>query len=117
MNDKSHAVTPTNATPHKPKLEHTTDIASFVVSGNWGKLQCHADTGMVLEYDRSNSDSVCASDGYHDIARIDIPTFRKQWGYPDVSEIDILLVGFWTKDGKYEPPIDATPRAETITKM
>ncbi len=104
MNDKSHAATPANATPDKPVRQHLTDGPSLVVSGNWGKLVCSAETGNVLSYDRRDSDSECDTDGYYDITRIDIPLFRKQWGYPDVSEVDILHVGFWLEDGRYEPP-------------
>ncbi len=104
MNDKSHAATPANATPDKPVRQHLTDGPSLVVSGNWGKLVCSAETGNVLSYDRRDSDSECDTDGYYDITRIDIPLFRKQWGYPDVSEVDILHVGFWLEDGRETVP-------------
>lgn len=119
MNDKSHAATPANATSDKSVRRHLIDSPSLVVTGGWGKLICNVETGNVLSYEHSDSDAYGADEGYHDIVKIDIPTFRKQWIYPDVSEVDILYVGYWLKDGRYEPPAviaaQAVPlHAETV---
>ena len=40
---------------------------------------------------------------YHNYVRFDLPEYKKHYGELD-TEYDILDLGFWKKDGSYEPP-------------
>ncbi len=76
------------------------------VCGNWGRLICDSITGLVISYDRANSDSETLTDGYHTIYKVDIDRYRRRYGSATV--IDILHIGYWHKhDGivQYEQPI------------
>lgn len=63
------------------------------VYGNWGKLTCDDNTGIVLFYDRTNSDSETLLDGYYDITKVDVDRYRKEHNELP-SNIDIIYIGF-----------------------
>jgi hypothetical protein len=75
-----------------------------VIYGNWGKLVCDRETGNVLSYDRTDSDSECDTDDYHNVVKVDLGGYRVRYGsVPTI--IDIVFVGYWTSTG-YEAPIE-----------
>lgn len=67
------------------------------IYGDWGVLHCDRDTGKVLGYDRANSDSVCETDGYHDVTKVDIVRYREE-NETVPQSIDIIHIGFWHGD-------------------
>lgn len=72
------------------------------VYGSWGKLTCDDNTGIVIHYDRTNSDSETLLDGYYDITKVDVDRYRKDHGELPLS-IDIIYIGFWHNEGYEEP--------------
>ena len=65
-----------------------------IVSGSYGTLLVDATTGIVLQ---------CQNDMYSAIVKFDIAEYAAYNGGMD--DTDIVLIGFWTDNGKYVPPI------------
>jgi hypothetical protein len=59
-------------------------------------------TKFKAEESASQSDAEAEAD-YHNYVRFDLPEYKKHYGELD-TEYDILDLGFWKKDGSYEPP-------------
>lgn len=53
-----------------------------------------------ISYDKTGA--VVGGDGYSDITRVDVAEYISYNG--ELDDTDILLIGYWTKDGNYEPP-------------
>lgn len=68
------------------------------VTGSYGTLLVDDATGDVLQYDGGGD-----CDEYKDIVRFDVAEYVEYNGGMD--DTDILLIGYWTKDGVYEPPV------------
>lgn len=74
-------------------------IQAMSVVGNYGVLTVDQKTGAVLDYKPRDEDEP----EYGDIALVDVAELRSTFGeLPDY--IDIVLVGFTTKDGTREAP-------------
>lgn len=67
------------------------------VAGSYGTLLVDDETGLVKQYRTTDE-----SQEYADIARVDVREYCEYNGGMD--DTDIALIGFWTYDGKYEPP-------------
>jgi len=74
-------------------------VTTYNVNGSHGTLVVDGATGNVLQYLRNTATDV----QYDNIAKFDIPEYVEYNGGMD--DTDILLIGYWTKDGKYEPPV------------
>ena len=73
---------------------------TFTVGGSHGELHVIISSGRVAE--RFNN---AGCDDYDTIERFDVKEYRRYYGRtPEEGEyVDILDIGFWTKEGKYEP--------------
>jgi hypothetical protein len=77
------------------------------VVGSHGSITCESATGDVVEIDDLGDDE----ENYRNISRINVDEYR-QWidekglgGWrQDGDTVDILFVGYWNRDGSYEPP-------------
>lgn len=86
------------------------------VVGSCGTLVCDHATGYVKTLQDDGDDE----DNYRDIERVNIDEFR-QWQATNIPgqpmeaghAIDIMFIGYWLKDGTYEPPLDDA-RAEYL---
>lgn len=74
-------------------------MAEFYVSGSGGYLVCCTSTGKVLDVYLS-----CKTEdtNYNQIDRVDTTGY---W-FKEGDNFDILDVGYWMKDGTYEPKIE-----------
>lgn len=68
------------------------------VAGSHGVLLVDDATGNVLQYKADDG-----SDHYRNIVRFNIPEYVEYNGGMD--DTDILLIGYWTDTGYYEPPV------------
>jgi hypothetical protein len=74
-------------------------------------LEYNTDTGWRSLNTETGEWEKCIADpdeGYGDIAKIDIQDLREFYLYENLEgeAFDILDVGLWTKDGKYEGPVE-----------
>jgi hypothetical protein len=80
---------------------------TFEVSGNYGTMIVNYDTGEVLEYQPDcDWNPEKPEEGYGDIICIDVQEVQAvnlANFAPPYTPFDILDVGFWTKNGTYEP--------------
>jgi hypothetical protein len=65
-------------------------------------VHVRAETGDVLRITDEPKDA--ESEGYHHIARFDLEEWKRFYKQETCRGADILDVGYWTKDGIYEPP-------------
>ncbi len=86
----------------------------YTVSSSHGELTIDAE-GLVIARDLDNND---ADGGGHlaCITRFDLAEWRKHWGNPDTTDVDILDIGYWyanpsTGKSDHAPP-DARWRSE-----
>lgn len=83
----------------KPSVEPITQLqGQHTVAGSYGTLLVDDATGNVLQYHSPDG-----SDEYKDIARFNIPEYVEYNGGMD--DTDIVLIGYWTESGQYEPPV------------
>lgn len=84
---------------------------TFTATSSWGEITAEVDDGMVVKvnlYPNQGTDEV--GEGFitlDQIARFDVGEWRRYYGPEELKNgysIDILDLGFWTKDGHYEPP-------------
>lgn len=75
----------------------------FVVYGNYGDLVVNGSTGVVIKY-QPDRDSETGTE-YHHILRFDIDEYAAAYPGEILGHVDICDIGFWTKDGQYEPPV------------
>lgn len=75
----------------------------FIVYGNYGDLIVNSSTGAVLRY-APDRDSETGTE-YGHILRFDIDEYSAAYPGEELGHVDICDIGFWTKDGQYEPPI------------
>jgi hypothetical protein len=80
-----------------------------IIEGSWGRLHVDTETGDVLRLTGAPKDA--ESECYHDIARFDLEEWKRFYNQDTCRGADILDVGYWTKDGTYEPAA-ANHRAE-----
>lgn len=81
------------------------DPKMFTATGNWGTLVCDTVTGVVILYDRDNSDWEKEGDGYDNITRLDVDEWRRTYPGGDISAgHDIIDFGSWDTDGVYCAP-------------
>lgn len=73
----------------------TTD-SLFHVAGSHGVLTALTYNGQVVHYDNYGN-----PDEYADIERFDVAEYRRAYG--KIEDTDILLIGYTTTAGKYEP--------------
>ena len=72
---------------------------SVEVFGNHGTLIVDTADGSIADYDPNPR-----SDEYKNIVRVNLDEWRTHYYAEPFGRIDILDVGYWTDDGKYEPP-------------
>ncbi len=70
----------------------------FVSSSN-GSLEVNRETGEVIECFLSDG-----GEGIDQIAKFDLDEWKKRYETELPDSIDILDLGYWQKDGKYESP-------------
>jgi hypothetical protein len=74
-------------------------MTSFQVYGSHGDLTVASASGRVLAYEP-------ISDGeYRHIAFFNIAEWRQTYPGEVPHQIDILDIGYWTKEGEYAPPV------------
>lgn len=70
----------------------------FTVEGSHGSVDVDGEGNVLNAY----------NDAYPDIVRFDVKEFAEFYGHPPTTEgrvTDILDIGYWTRDGHYEPPV------------
>lgn len=72
-----------------------------MVHSSNGELKVNSKTGKVIKCDMSTD-----GEGIDQIERFDIEEYKKFWNAEITDDIDILNLGYWTKDGQYEEPAD-----------
>ena len=73
----------------------------FTVSSSNGELIVDAETGKVIECDMSTD-----GEGIDKIAKFDVVEWKNTYAQGNLVSCDILDLGYWKKDGKYEPPTE-----------
>jgi hypothetical protein len=76
-------------------------VTVCIIEGSWGRLHVDTETGDVLRLSGAPKDA--ESEGYHDIARFDLEEWKRFYNQDTCRGADILDVGYWTKEGIYEP--------------
>ena len=72
---------------------------TFYVFGNHGSLKVSY-TGEVLEV----SDNPHSDDSYAGIIHFDVEEWKRAYPDEELCDMDILDIGFWDSDGRYEGP-------------
>lgn len=76
-------------------------MTTAIVEGSWGRLEVDCQTGNVLKL-TDEPEYQTHEIGYRDIVRVDVDKYRATFG--KFAGCDILDIGYWTKEGVYEPP-------------
>jgi hypothetical protein len=71
-------------------------MKQYTAFGSHGHITYDA-TGLVVDRYHNGSD-----EDYGDVARVDVAEYLAYNG--ELDDTDVLLIGWWTTDGKYEPP-------------
>lgn len=71
--------------------------SEFSVQGSHGRMICNPD-GTIKSIDHEQE----WTGEYDNIAKFDVDEYLRYNG--ELDHTDICLIGYWTKDGKYEPP-------------
>lgn len=80
------------------------EIGNFQVNGSSGTFEVDKKNGEILAYYESGSDKSGAEE-YKDVVRFDIVEYETYHGKSnDCVYVDILDIGYWSKDGKYTSP-------------
>lgn len=82
---------------------------TITVWGNYGELDIHRETGEVLSYQPADD----TTPDYADIVRFDVAEYQAWLAsttvttatWDQIESIDVVDIGFWSKDGSYEPPV------------
>lgn len=72
-------------------------MKTFNVSSSNGSLTANSETGEVIECVLN-----CESDEIENIKKFDVQEWLKTYKVKLHSSIDILDIGYWTKDGSYQ---------------
>ncbi|MFA5354518.1 MAG: hypothetical protein WC291_09845 [Thermodesulfovibrionales bacterium] len=83
------------------------------IHSNWGVLTINSE-GYVLPFEskynshleEDRGQMINGGDALGDIVRFDLQEFRHTYPKDTPRDIDICDIGYWTTDGKYEPPVD-----------
>lgn len=72
---------------------------TLIISGSDNSIIVNDPSGTIIYFETSDGT-------YDDIERFDLTEKRKYWNREASPEhgLDILDVGYWTKDGQYIPP-------------
>jgi hypothetical protein len=73
-----------------------------IIEGSWGRVHVDAETGDVLRISDEPKDG--HSEGYRCIGRFDLEEWTRFYKKETCRGADILDVGYWTKNGIYQPP-------------
>ena len=71
---------------------------TILITGSHGDLRVHKETGVILE--RTGCDCGECHSGYGDITIFNPSDIRRE---EHCGTIDILWVGYWDTEGRYEP--------------
>lgn len=71
---------------------------TILITGSHGELRVHRETGVILE--RTGCDCGECAGGYGDIVIFNPTDIRRE---ERASVLDILWVGYWDDEGRYEP--------------
>jgi hypothetical protein len=74
------------------------------VSGSWGTIRVDPYDGWVVQLTDEPYEYKDGERGYRDIERFDIAEWLKFYPNEEFNGCDILDIGYWLKDGTYEPP-------------
>lgn len=76
---------------------------TFEVFGNYGSMTVSKETGEVLAYNTEDSDfdDTKPGEGYADILCFDLSSFDGPFSVEEFDHVDVLDLGFWTKNGEY----------------
>lgn len=79
----------------------------IAVFGSHGLIQAHPD-GTVAEYTKGGDSLEPEDVGYSNIARFDVEEWQRRYPGQKIEDatLDVLDIGYWTKDGQYEAPED-----------
>jgi hypothetical protein len=72
---------------------------SIEVFGTYGTLTVDTADGLVTDYEPSAS-----GDDYKIIKKVNLSEWRTHYYAEPFGRIDILDLGYWTDEGRYEPP-------------
>lgn len=81
----------------------------FDVATSNGQISADSETGLVVwcEIDPSATKGKWAWPEAHWPARIDVAEYRLAWPDDPIEDgVDILDVGYWMRNGEYEPPVE-----------
>jgi len=84
------------------------------VRGSFGHVYIDATSGVVTLKEPQFHEEWVKS-GFMEIERFDVAEYKAFWGEPDANDIDINLIGWIEKSGKYESPWE--PRLCTLEAM
>ena len=75
---------------------------TFEVFGNYGSITVSKETGEVIAYAPDcDYDETKPEEGYADILCFDLASFDGPFTIGEFDHVDVLDLGFWTKDGEY----------------
>ena len=75
-----------------------------IIEGSHGHLRVHAATGFIIERVAECSDACeCKGKGYADIVLFDPVDIRRETTHWSARTLDIVHVGYWDDQGRYEP--------------
>lgn len=71
---------------------------------SWGVIEIETPTGRIVKFDKDSEGEECYIDNIErfDVAEFNDWFFRRYGFQPDLSELDILELSFYFKDGKYQ---------------
>lgn len=78
----------------------------ITVIGSHGTFTADLKTGEVREHFPHFGEAMDDAEvhGYPDIVRVDVDEYRRAYPDEEVDTVDILDIGYWLTDGRYEPP-------------
>jgi hypothetical protein len=84
------------------------NINSFTVAGSHGMVEADAETGRILDSDVycGYECEDCHGAGYGNIERFNTEEWKATYSGRELrgQALDTLDLGYWLKDGTYEPP-------------
>ena len=76
------------------------------IESSYGLLTIETPTGRIVTADLNEGENYLSFIERFDVAEFNDWFFRRYGFQPDLSELDVLELGYWRKDGAYVPPSD-----------
>ena len=78
-------------------------LETFLVLSSGGSLKVDAQNGVVIECSTHRNED----NELKQIARFDLKEYKEHYKVAEIpGNVDILDLGYWNKDGRYERPVD-----------